>query len=158
SCAASGAARAWATSPAISVRCIRWRVEVIRPSGNGDCSMYREGVKPSSQPTPVALERWRADTPGCAERVQRNHHSAATVTSAVADTIAEHLALESALGGYEAAESRTDRLLDAYASLARLVGTHPRNIAVAPSSTIAFTQALSAFDLRAGDQILTTRN
>src|SRR5262245_33226586 len=105
--------------------------------------MYREGVKPSSQPRPAALERWRADTPGCAERIHLNNAGAALVTTAVADTIAKHLALESALGGYEAAESRTDRLQDAYASLARLVGTHPRNIAVAPSSTIAFTQALS---------------
>jgi selenocysteine lyase/cysteine desulfurase len=123
--------------------------------------MYRQEVMPSSQPgstKPAALDRWRADTPGCTERIHLNNAGAALVTTAVADAIAEHLAAESRLGGYEAAETRIDRVQGAYAALARLVATVPRNIAVAPSSTIAFTQALSAFDLRPGDQILTTRN
>jgi len=136
-------------------------VKVIRPSGNGDSSIYREDVMPSSQPESAkrtVLDQWRADTPGCGERIHLNNAGAALVTSTVADAIAEHLALESRLGGYEAAESRSDRIRDAYVALARLVGTRPGNIAVAPSSTIAFTQALSAFDLRPGDQILTTRN
>jgi selenocysteine lyase/cysteine desulfurase len=47
---------------------------------------------------------------------------------------------------------------EAYAALARLVGAEPRNIALAQSNTIAFTQALSALDLAPGDVILTTRN
>ena len=116
---------------------------------------------PSSQAesaTPAGLYQWRADTPGSGERIHLNNAGAALVTSAVAEAIAEHLALESRLGGYEAAETRTDRIQDAYATLGRLVGGLPRNIAMAPSSTVAFTQALSAFDLRPGDQILTTRN
>src|SRR5215470_10009564 len=111
--------------------------------------MYRQGVTPSSQSqaaNATSLERWRADTPGSAERIHLNNAGAALVTTAVAEAVAEHLALESRLGGYEAAESRTDQLQATYAALAQLVGARPRNIAVAPSSTIAFSQALSAFD------------
>ena len=79
---------------------------------------------PSSQPESAkrtVLDQWRADTPGCGERIHLNNAGAALVTSTVADAIAEHLALESRLGGYEAAESRSDRIRDAYVALARLV-------------------------------------
>ena len=123
--------------------------------------MYRGYPMPTSRPQsadPAALSRWRADTPGCAERIHLNNAGAALVPSVAADAITEHLALESSLGGYEAAETRVDRVQAAYAALGRLIGAPARNVALAPNSTIAFTQALSAFDFAPGDQILTTRN
>jgi len=123
--------------------------------------MYRGYPMPSSRPEsvdPGVLSRWRAATPGCAERIHLNNAGAALVPSTVADAITEHLALESSLGGYEAAETRADRVQATYAALGRLIDAPAHNVALAPNSTIAFTQALSAFDFAPGDQILTTCN
>jgi selenocysteine lyase/cysteine desulfurase len=123
--------------------------------------MYRDDAMASTRSKSAAqatIDRWRADTPGCTERVHLNNAGAALVPSSVAAAVAGHLALESTLGGYEAAESVADQLQDVYASLATLLGAEPRNVAVAPNSTVAFSQALSTFDLDPGSRILTTRN
>ena len=104
------------------------------------------------------LPRWRADTPGCTTRIHLNNAGAALVPRPVAEAVTRHLALESTLGAYEAADAVAAAVAEAYAALARLVGAEPRNIALAQSNTIAFTQALSVFDLAPGDMILTTRN
>jgi len=123
--------------------------------------MYRDNAMPSTRSESAAatsIERWRADTPGCTERIHLNNAGAALVPSSVATAVAGHLALESRLGAYEAAESVADQLQDVYASLATLLGTQPRNVAVVPNSTVAFSQALSTFDLGPGSRILTTRN
>jgi selenocysteine lyase/cysteine desulfurase len=122
--------------------------------------MYRGGVMPSSRPDPTAssLAGWRADTPGCAARAHLNNAGAALVPRPVAEAVTAHLALESTLGGYEAAEERAEAIGMAYAAVARLVGAQSRNIALAQNSTVAYTQALSAFDFAPGDTILTTRN
>jgi selenocysteine lyase/cysteine desulfurase len=108
-------------------------------------------------PNPAALPRWRADTPGCERVVHLNNAGAALSPTPVREAIAGHLALESEIGGYEAAESRMAALQDAYAALGRLIGTSARNLAMLQNSTIAFTQAFAAFDLGPGDVILTSR-
>ena len=111
-----------------------------------------------NRPTdPAALARWRADTPGCERLVHLNNAGASLTPAPVRQVIAEHLALESELGGYEAADARADALGAAYTALARLLGTAPRNLAMQQNSTVAFTQALAAFDLGGGDMILTSR-
>jgi len=104
--------------------------------------MYRDDAMASTRSKSAAqatIDRWRADTPGCTERVHLNNAGAALVPSSVATPVAGHLALESTLGGYEAAESVADQLQDVYASLATLLGAEPRNVAVAPNSTVAFS-------------------
>ena len=103
------------------------------------------------------LERWRADTPGCTERIHLNNAGAGLMPAPVLRAIAEHLELESRIGGYEAEAVRADAIAECYQLLATLVGARPANIAVASSATAAFTQALSAFDFRPGDRIVTTR-
>ena len=121
--------------------------------------MYREYAMASTQPVPDAnLARWRADTPGCADRIHLNNAGAALVPTPVATAVAEHLALESTLGGYEAAEAMAGRAQEAYAAVGQVIGCRPANVAVLPNSTIAFAQALSGFDFGPGDRILTTRN
>jgi selenocysteine lyase/cysteine desulfurase len=72
--------------------------------------------------------------------------------------IESHLELEMRRGGYEAADAAQELVSAAYADVARLLGAQPRNIAVVENATVAFAQAMSAFDLRSGDVILTTRN
>ncbi len=104
------------------------------------------------------LARWRADTPGIASRVHLNNAGAALMPRPVYDAVTAHLALELERGGYEAADARADARDAAYADVARLLGAAPRNIAVVQNSTVAFAQALAAFDFAPGDVILTTRD
>jgi selenocysteine lyase/cysteine desulfurase len=104
------------------------------------------------------LSRWRADTPGCARLVHLNNAGAALVPKPVSDAVSAHLALEQELGGYEAAEAQKPALLDTYRAVANVIGAEARNIALVQSSTAAFAQAISAFDLKHGDLLLTSRS
>jgi len=106
---------------------------------------------------PAALSRWRADTPGCEGLIHLNNAGAALMPLPVREAVTGHLALESELGGYEAAEARADALGGAYAALGQLIGAAPRNLAMQQNSTVGFAQALAAFDLGPGDAILTSR-
>ncbi|HZN97418.1 MAG TPA: aminotransferase class V-fold PLP-dependent enzyme, partial [Gemmatimonadales bacterium] len=104
------------------------------------------------------LERWRADTPGCAGVIHLNNAGAALAPRMVSDAISEHLRLEQELGGYEAAESQVGALRSSYEALAGVLGCGGSNIALVQNSTVAFAQALTAFDLQAGDVVLTSRS
>ncbi len=106
---------------------------------------------------PSDLARWRVDTPGCARLVHLNNAGAALAPEPVRKAILGHLALEQEIGGYEAADAQAEPLKNSYTAVARLLGAHSRNIAVVQNSTVAFAQALSAFDLGAGDLVLTSR-
>ena len=48
---------------------------------------------------------WRRETPGCASRTHLNNAGAALMPQPVIDAITGHIALESQLGGYEAAQA-----------------------------------------------------
>nr|PZN89990.1 MAG: aminotransferase [bacterium] len=105
------------------------------------------------------LERWRADTPGVASGViHLNNAGASLMPRPVLDAVRAHLELEARIGGYEAADAARAEIAAAYESVARLVGAAPRNIAMVENATVAFFQALAAFDFAPGDVILTTRN
>ena len=121
--------------------------------------MYRgEGMSSTQTESVSDVQRWRADTPGCAALVHLNNAGASLVPRPVGEAVVRHLALEATLGGYEAAEAMVDALQDAYDAVGQLIGARGRNIAMAQNSTVAYTQALSAFDFGPGDAILTTRN
>ena len=104
------------------------------------------------------LTRWRSDTPGCESVVHLNNAGAALVPRPVRDAILGHLALEEELGGYEAADAQAEPLRQAYADVARVLGAQARNVALVQNSTVAFAQALGAFDLGPGDVIVTSRS
>jgi selenocysteine lyase/cysteine desulfurase len=103
------------------------------------------------------LARWRAETPGCERLLHLNNAAAALVPRAVRDAIDAHLDLEERLGGYEAAEAQKAPIQQAYEGVARLLGARARNIALVQNSTIAFAQAISAFDFGPGSVLLTSR-
>ena len=107
---------------------------------------------------PAELRRWRADTPGCTRVVHLNNAGAALAPRPVQSAILDHLALEQEIGPYEAADARREDVQRAYATMGRLLGTEARNIAVVQNSTVAFAQAISAFDFKPGDVILTSRS
>ena len=75
----------------------------------------------------------------------------------VLDGVTNHLQREVEIGGYEAADEAQPRLRSSYEAVARLIGAAARNIAVVENATVAFAQALSAFDFHPGDVIVTTR-
>jgi selenocysteine lyase/cysteine desulfurase len=104
------------------------------------------------------LARWRAETPGCEHLIHLNNAGAALVPRAVRHAIEAHLDLEERLGGYEAAEDQAAQLHAAYDSVACLLGARARNIAVVQNSTVAYAQAISAFDFEPGDVVLTSRS
>ncbi len=87
---------------------------------------------------------WRADTPGCEQRVHLNNAGAALVPRSVSSAIVDHIALESSVGGYEAADLRRAEIDRCYEHIAALCSTRPANIAVTASATAAFIQAASA--------------
>jgi selenocysteine lyase/cysteine desulfurase len=103
------------------------------------------------------LTRWRDETPGCVHRNHLNNAGAALMPEPVIQAITDHLMLETAVGGYEAADDREREIRSAYDAIASLVGSAPRNIAIAANATAAFIQAMSSFDFAPGDVIITSR-
>jgi selenocysteine lyase/cysteine desulfurase len=109
------------------------------------------------------LRRWREDTPGCGAhargRIHLNNAGAALMPRPVLDAIRGHLDLEAEIGGYEAEDAAAGAVREAYGHLARLLGARrPENIAIVENATVAVAQALSAFDFRPGDVLVTTHN
>ena len=106
----------------------------------------------------LQVAQWREDTPGCSSRVRLNNASAGLMPKSVLAAITSHLQREANFGGYESSDDAAQSVEEAYANVAQLVGAKSRNIAVVENSTVAFFQALSAFDFQPGDAIVTTRN
>jgi selenocysteine lyase/cysteine desulfurase len=104
------------------------------------------------------LARWRADTPECERLVHLNNAGAALVPRPVRRAIDAQLDLEDRLGGYEAADARAGEIQSSYDAVAALLHTQRRNIAVVQNSTVAFSQAIAAFDFQPGDTLLTSRS
>ena len=108
----------------------------------------------------AALRRWRADTPAAeAGRIHLNNAGAALMPVPVTNAITHHLEREVRLGGYEAADEMAGRVQRVYDEVAGVIAAPgPASIALVENATVAFAQALSAFDLGSGDVIVTTRN
>src|SRR5256884_143380 len=75
----------------------------------------------------------------------------------VLQAVTAHLEREAAIGGYEAEDEAEPKVRETYELLGRVVGAAARNMAIVENATVAFSQALSAFDFRPGDRIVTTR-
>jgi selenocysteine lyase/cysteine desulfurase len=101
---------------------------------------------------------WRAETPGCANRNHLNNAGAGLMPQSVLQAMLGHLRQEADIGGYESADAAAGAIHQAYENVARLIGTQARNIAIVENATVAFSQALAAFDFSPVDAIVTTRN
>ena len=110
-----------------------------------------------TEPLIVDVARARAETPGVARVTHLNNAGAALMPAIVIDAVKEHLDLEAAIGGYEAADARAARWQHAYDALARLVGATREEIAIVENATRAWDMAFYALPLSAGDRILTAR-
>jgi selenocysteine lyase/cysteine desulfurase len=78
--------------------------------------------------------------------------------ASVLRAVTRYLEQEAEEGGYEVAYQQRGAIEAAYAAVAQVIGATSRNIAIVENATVAFFQALSAFDFKVGDVIVTTRN
>jgi selenocysteine lyase/cysteine desulfurase len=108
--------------------------------------------------TDEQISRWREDTPGCAGRIHLNNAGSALPPRAVTDTALAYLRREAEIGGYEAEDEAAGQVDEVYEDLARLFGCAARNVAIVENATVAFSQALSAFDFAPGEALVTTRS
>jgi len=97
----------------------------------------------------------RGDTPACANMVHFNNAGAALMPRPVVDALTAHLALEAALGGYEAEAAAADGLAAFYTEFAALLNAEPSEIAYVENATRAWDMAFYGLPLKEGDRILT---
>ena len=105
----------------------------------------------------IDLERARADTPGCLDRVFLESAGSSLLPAPVLEVVVGHLRREAEVGGYSAEEERAAELAGVRESLARLLGCAAEDVALVDSATRAWTQLFYAVPLAAGDRILLSR-
>lgn len=102
------------------------------------------------------LAAYRAETPGCKNRIHLNNAGAALMPQPVIDAIQDHISLEAGIGGYEAANVRAKEIEEFYSVGATFLGCCPRNLAFTANATDAYSRALSSVPFKSGDTIVTT--
>ena len=107
--------------------------------------------------SPAEIERFRAETPGVANRIHLNNCGAALMPEPVVRAIHDHIALEAAIGGYEAAREKEVECEAVYSSVARLLGASPQEIAIVENATLGWDMAFYSIAFQPGDRILTAR-
>ena len=100
------------------------------------------------------VEALRADTPGCNRVVHLNHAGAALQPRPVLAAVRDHLDLEAAVGGYEAAARQEEALECFYIAAASLIGADPSEIAWMESASRAWVTAVESVGLQPGDRVL----
>ncbi len=105
----------------------------------------------------IDVERARRDTPGTRNVAHLNNAGAALPPTCVTDAVVDHLRLEAAIGGYEAADAARHHVEHTYDAIARLIGCAPQEVAVVENATRAWDMAFYGLTFAAGDRILTAR-
>lgn len=100
------------------------------------------------------LQDCRNDTPGTKDRIHFNSAGASLMPRPVIDAIQQHISLEAAIGGYEAADQVSSDFQGFYESAARLLNAKSGNIAFTSSSTSSYARAISCVPFEKGDTVL----
>ncbi|MFD2205878.1 aminotransferase class V-fold PLP-dependent enzyme [Kiloniella antarctica] len=103
----------------------------------------------------IDLQKIFTDTPGKKTCVHLNNCGSSLMPQSVLDAQVDHLKLEAAIGGYEAANKRRDAIEGVYDSVARLINCHRDEVAVVENATVGWAMAFYAIPFKAGDRILT---
>ena len=104
------------------------------------------------------IRQWREETPGIRHRIHLNNAGASLMPSPVVEAMTTHIVREATVGGYEAADDAESDIEGTYDAVGNLINAAARNVAVVENATVAFFQALSAFDFEPGDELVTSRN
>ncbi|HET6165920.1 MAG TPA: aminotransferase class V-fold PLP-dependent enzyme [Marmoricola sp.] len=102
----------------------------------------------------IDLSAERALTPGCADQVFLDSAGSSLPTDRVLDAVVSHLRRESEIGGYRAANERSDDLAALPGVVGALIGAPPDLVALTDSATRAWNQFVTALPLGAGDRVL----
>jgi len=105
----------------------------------------------------IDVDRVRAETPGCEERLHFNNAGASLMPRPVIDKVVAHLELEARIGGYEAKDAASADLDHVYDAAARLINCTPSEIALLENATRAWYAVFSAISFERGDRIVTGR-
>lgn len=103
----------------------------------------------------IDIARARAETPGVRNVAHFNNAGSALPPASVLDAQVEHLKLEAAIGGYEAADAVRGRIEGVYDSVARMIGADRDEIAIVENATVGWDMGFYAIPFKAGDRILT---
>ncbi|CRX38286.1 aminotransferase class V-fold PLP-dependent enzyme [Estrella lausannensis] len=103
------------------------------------------------------IAKLRKETPGCLGVVHFNNAGASLMPKSVINAVNSHFEMESALGGYEAADNVTDKIAGFYDAAAKLIHGSPGEIAYQESATRAWDMVFYSLSFKPGDRILTSR-
>jgi len=103
----------------------------------------------------IDIERARAQTPGCTERIHFNNCGAGLMATPVIDAVKDHIDLEARIGGYEAARAADDKVEGTYSAIARMLGCEVEEVAVVENATRGWDMAFYSMRFGRGDRILT---
>jgi cysteine desulfurase / selenocysteine lyase len=106
----------------------------------------------------IDTQRARRETPGCEQVLHLNNAGAALMPRSVLKAQVDHLELEAAIGGYEAAAREEGRIELFYDAAARLLNCQPDEIAFVENATRAWDMAFYSIPFQAGDRILTAQS
>uniref|UniRef100_UPI00261F9F33 aminotransferase class V-fold PLP-dependent enzyme n=1 Tax=uncultured Kiloniella sp. TaxID=1133091 RepID=UPI00261F9F33 len=101
------------------------------------------------------IEKIFADTLGKKSCIHLNNCGSSLMPKSVLQSQVNHLELEAAIGGYEAANKKHDAIEAVYDSVARLINCHRDEVAVVENATVGWAMAFYAIPFQAGDRILT---
>ena len=101
------------------------------------------------------VQKFRDETPGTRNVIHLNNAGAGLMPDAVTRAQLDHIRLESEIGGYEAADLKSDTIRAFYEQAALLFNCKPSNMAFTASATDSYTRALSSIPFKNGDIILT---
>jgi selenocysteine lyase/cysteine desulfurase len=110
---------------------------------------------PAAPLTAAEVDDLRSTIPFDADRIHLNHAGDSPSSTAVVQAQIDHLRLESLIGGYEAADRRSDADDAVYSSIARLLGCGSHEIARQEHATAAWNAAFWSIPMRPGQRILT---
>ena len=104
------------------------------------------------------VQKFRNETSGTRNVIHLNNAGAGLMPDVVTKAQLDHIRLESEIGGYEAAEFKSNTIHAFYEQAALLFNCKPSNIAFTASATDSYTRALSSIPFKKGDIILTDKD
>ncbi len=103
----------------------------------------------------IDVDKVRSETPGIQNGAHLLACGSALTSMPALDAVTDYLRLESAVGGYEAAQDQAEMLDGVYDSVAKLIGAQPNEIALLENATAAWCMAFYSTPFDRGDRILT---